>query len=95
MINIPFLLVRTDSEKHNDSTLTRCLLTAMMREMEEQSFIGKAIPDRGSCEKQFPARRAGIIEHAGVLARRPETEKRSRGAALRKWSTRSHSWRRR
>ena len=103
MANIPSFLVRTDSEKHDDSTLARRLLTVMMREMEEQSFIGKATPDRiGSCEKQIPARKEGNIEHAGVLARRPETKKRKHDAAVRKWSTRSCeekkkqvSWRRR
>ena len=45
MINIPSFLVCTDSEKHIDFALTHRLL-AMMREMEEQSFIGKAIPDK-------------------------------------------------
>ena len=53
MINIPFLLVRTDSEKHNDSTLTRRHLTAMMRDMEEQSFVGKAIPDRAGAQRRL------------------------------------------
>ena len=45
MINIPFLLVRTDSAKHDDSTLSRRLLTEIVREIDEGSFIGKAIPD--------------------------------------------------
>ena len=58
MINIPFLLVRIDSEKHDDSTLSRRLLTEIVREIDEGSFISKAIPDRaGSCEKEIPARR--------------------------------------
>ena len=70
--------------------LSRRLLTEIVREIDEGSFIGKAIPDRaGSCEKQIPARRAGIIEHAGVLARRPESRSRRHDAALRKWSTKS------
>ena len=65
MINIPSFLVRADSGKHDDSTLSRRLLTEIVREIDEGSFIGKAIPDRaGSCEKQIQARRAGIIEHA-------------------------------
>ena len=58
-------LVRTDSEKHDDFDLTRRLLTEIVREVDEGSFISKAIPDSvGSCEKEIPARRAGIIEHA-------------------------------
>ena len=69
--NIPFFFVRTHSD-------------ALPREMEEQSFIGKAIPDRaGSCEKLIQAQRAGIIELAGVLARRLEPGRRN-DAALRK-----------
>ena len=89
MINIPsFSWCVADSEKHDDSTLSRRLLTEIVREIDEGSFISKAIPDRaGSCEKQIPARRAGIVEHARVLARRPETEERRRDAALRKWLT--------
>ena len=56
MINIPFLLVRIDSEKHDDSTLSRRRLTEIVREIDEWSFISKAIPDRaGSCEKEIPA----------------------------------------
>ena len=84
MINIPLLLVRIDSEKHDDSTLSRRLLTESVREIDEGSFISKAIPDRaGSCEKEIPARRTGIVQHAGVLARRPESRRRH-GAGLRK-----------
>ena len=56
MINIPFLLVRIDSEKHDDSTLSRHRLTEIVREIDEWSFISKAIPDTaGSCEKEIPA----------------------------------------
>ena len=45
MINIPFLMVRIDSEKHDDSTLSRRPLTEIVREIDEWSFISKAIPD--------------------------------------------------
>ena len=70
MINIPFLLVRIDSENHDDSTLSRRLLTEIVRETDEGSFTSKAIPDRaGSSEKEILARRTGIVEHAGVLGR--------------------------
>ena len=56
MINIPFLLVRIDSEKHDDSTLSRRRITEIVREIDEWSFISKTIPDRaGSCEKEVPA----------------------------------------
>ena len=60
------VLVRADSEKHDDSTLSRRLLTEIVREIDEGSFIGQTIPDgAGSCEKE--ARRAGIVEHAVCL----------------------------
>ena len=56
MINIPFFLVRVDSEKHDDSTMSRRRLTEIVRETDEWSFISKTIPDRaGSCEKEIPA----------------------------------------
>ena len=51
MINIPSFLVRTDSEKHINFALTH-------REMDEGSFIGKAIPDRAGSEKKIPDRRS-------------------------------------
>ena len=91
MANIPSFLVRTDSEKHVDFPLTH-LPTAMMREMEEQSFNSQAIPD-----KELEAQ--ALTNMQSVLARRPETKKRRHDAA--RWSTGSCkedkqvSWRRR
>ena len=54
IINIPFLLVRIDSEKHDVSAPSRRRLTEIVCEIDEWSFISKAIPDRaGSCEKEI------------------------------------------
>ena len=83
MINIPFLLVRLDNEKHVDSTLFRRLFTEIVRKIDEETFINKSIPDSaGSCEKEIRARRTGIVEHAGVLARRPESRRRHGGGDM-------------
>ena len=88
MANIPSFLVRTDSEKHVDFPLTH-LPTAMMREMEEQSFNGQAIPDKELeaqalssmqvCSHDDLRRRKGdMTQHGGRPGRVKRTSK-SRG----------------
>ena len=41
MINIPSLLVRIDSEKHDDSTLSRRLYTEIVREIDKGALSAK------------------------------------------------------
>ena len=41
MINIPSLLVRIDSEKHDDSTLSRRLYTEIVRETDKGALSAK------------------------------------------------------
>ena len=56
IINIPSFLVRTDSEKHIGSTLTRRPRTVMMHETEEESFQqSESRPGAGGHEKEIPA----------------------------------------
>jgi hypothetical protein len=53
------------------------LLTVKMREMEEGSFIGKAIPDKDleAMGRKFRLDEQALSKLADVLARRPETRK--------------------